>query len=440
MNRLVYFLYRRWFSCRKRLARRLTSGGKVFLAMTFAACFFGLNPERSMFFQLFPLLIIIMLTDFLFSLGRKPRLKIRRKLPETCIAGQQLSYPLAITNLDQQKSAWIFISERQEQQAVSGDDFFSISTGSLVSRIKQWRHLFDKKPANHPVHRLPEIRAGASLEFTANLRPLRRGSLHFQGLKVFSACPFGLFKREINYPQQANLLVLPRLYPAPKLQFTGSRKYHQGGLSTAGKSGDSEEFISLREYAPGDPLKKIDWKATAKAGDTIVRQFRDEYFSRFGLLLDTFCPKDKAMIFEEAVCVAASLLAAHNPGENLLDTLFAGDKKCCVPTLDQGRADQLQMMKILASVQPCLADNFDNVTSMVREHLKLLSGLVVVLVSIDQDRAKFINFIAAAKIPYRIILICEDKEAEQARLKSLAVTARVALLEMDNIASDLITI
>jgi uncharacterized protein (DUF58 family) len=63
----------------------------------------------------------------------------------------------------------------------------------------------------------------------------------------------------------------------------------------ASNIGQSEEFVSLREYRRGDPPRHIHWRSWAKAGKPIVKEFEDEFFVRHALVLDTFTPRRSAM-------------------------------------------------------------------------------------------------------------------------------------------------
>src|SRR5690606_34015254 len=102
--------------------------------------------------------------------------------------------------------------------------------------------------------------------------------------------PFGVFRslRKLALPQ--SLLILAKRYPIPPFELPGTTKYQQGGVSMASSVGESEEFVSLREYRPGDPLRHIHWKSYAKIGKPIVKEFQDEFFVRHALILDTFSP------------------------------------------------------------------------------------------------------------------------------------------------------
>ena len=80
--------------------------------------------------------------------------------------------------------------------------------------------------------------------------------------------------------------------------------------------------MSLRDYRPGDPLRRVHWRSYAKTGEPVVKEFQDEYFTRHALILDTFAVPGGDEAFEEAVSVAASFACTLLTQESLLDLLF----------------------------------------------------------------------------------------------------------------------
>ena len=119
-------------------------------------------------------------------------------------------------------------------------------------------------------------------------RALKRGTAHSDGLTVARADPLGLLKAHLRVPHRSNFIVLPRRYTLPTLALPGSRRYQPGGVALASSVGDSEEFVGLRDYRPGDPLQRIHWKSFARTARPIVKEYQDEYFERHALVLDTF--------------------------------------------------------------------------------------------------------------------------------------------------------
>src|SRR3977135_4628046 len=85
---------------------------------------------------------------------------------------------------------------------------------------------------------------------------------------------------------------------------TRSRRLQPGGVAFAGRVGDAEEFMSLRDYRSGDTPRRIHWKAWARTGRLVIKEYQDEFFVRHALLLDTF-PSGATATLEAAESLAA---------------------------------------------------------------------------------------------------------------------------------------
>lgn len=98
-----------------------------------------------------------------------------------------------------------------------------------------------------------------------------RGERRFGPVVVTARDVLGLFERDIECPVTDRVLVFPRIY---RLSQWGRR--HLLKLEELGRSQERSEFEELREYDPGDPLRDIHWKTTAKRDDLVVKEFAAE--------------------------------------------------------------------------------------------------------------------------------------------------------------------
>jgi uncharacterized protein (DUF58 family) len=201
------------------------------------------------------------------------------------------------------------------------------------------------------------------------------------------------------------VIALPQRYRLPALALPGRRRFQQGGVALATSVGDSEEFIGLREYRPGDPLQKIDWKSTARTGTPIVKEYQDEFYERHALILDTSSARGEDACFEEAVAVAASFVYAIDTRECLLDLLFVGGE---VRTYTAGRG-QMQiehMLEVLAGVAPSPPREFERLARAVLGQRGALSSCIAVLLAWDAARRTFVEALARSGLEVRALLVC----------------------------------
>lgn len=222
------------------------------------------------------------------------------------------------------------------------------------------------------------------------ITPTRRGVLRFEAVTVACPDPFGIFRSLVDVPGSASVLILPRRYSLPAFALPGTPRHQPGGVTLASSIGESEEFISLREYRPGDPMRHIHWRSWARVGKPIVKEFQDEFFVRHALVLDTFAGAERLEDFEEAVSVAASFACTLQTQESLLDLLFVGPQAYCF-TAGRAVAHREQILEVLAAVEARQEANFTKLTRLVVEHLPSVTGCICILLGWDEPRREFIR-------------------------------------------------
>jgi uncharacterized protein (DUF58 family) len=263
-----------------------------------------------------------------------------------------------------------------------------------------------KQIAESQSSRIEVVKAGRNVEVPMTLRAARRGHLHLRGFVFSVTDPFGFCRSYSRWESTQTMLILPRRYILPPINLGGASEYHPGGVSLASSVGESEEFMSVREYRRGDPLRHIHWKSTSKTGKLIVKEFQNEYFVRQALVLDTFMDTPSSVAFEEAVSVAASFALALNTQDSLLDLLFVGTEAICVTT-GHGVAQVEHMLEILASVQPCTTHSFSELEGIVMRQIARVSGCVSIFLKWDKAREELVEQMSILGIPQLVIVLKE---------------------------------
>jgi uncharacterized protein (DUF58 family) len=195
----------------------------------------------------------------------------------------------------------------------------------------------------------------------------------------------------------------------PAFELPGTMKYQLGGVSLASSVGESEEFVALREYRPGDPLRRMHWKSFAKLGKPIVKEHQEEFFVRHALVLDTFGGPGESELFEEAVSVAASLAFTIRNQDSLLDLMFAGPRAYCFTT-GRGVGHIEQILEVLASVQASRENNFSSLEHLVVTHAAELSGCVCIFLSWDLERQRLVTALLSRHVPLRVFVVTPTQE------------------------------
>ena len=119
------------------------------------------------------------------------------------------------------------------------------------------------------------------------LRPTRRGERRSDLVTVRSLGPMRLAGRQVSHAAPWAVQVLPGFPSRKHLPSRLARLRELDGRTALMVRGQGTEFDSLREYVIGDDVRSIDWRATARASDVMVRTWRPERDRRVLLVLDT---------------------------------------------------------------------------------------------------------------------------------------------------------
>ncbi len=399
------------------LFRRFTRPGLLALALTAALVGVGVDTNLAVAYQLATLLASALAISFAWTFVRRPIFKSERVLPRFGTAGSPLHYRVTVTNPTRDPQAGLTIMEdlgdpRPTRAQFLGNPEPGEKKRNLFDRtfaFYRWMWLLEQnKLAKSDERALPTLAPGGSVDLTLQLVPRKRGVLRFDGLTVAFPDPFGFFRSFRQVPLRQSLLILPRRHYVPELAMPGSMQYQQGGVALASHVGQSEEFVALRDYRRGDPLKNIHWKSVSKTGRLIVKEFQDEFFVRHALILDTFALTPRQDVFEEAVSVAASFACTVRTQESLLDLMFVGPQAFCF-TIGRGVGHTEQMLEILASVQPCTSQPFESLETLVLHRLAADSGANCDFIAWDQRRRDFVERIRVLGIPLLVLVITEPK-------------------------------
>jgi uncharacterized protein (DUF58 family) len=121
--------------------------------------------------------------------------------------------------------------------------------------------------------------------YVARTSLIQRGRFALGPTTILSSDPFGVFYASRHFPAEEALVVLPTIYPIEA--FPAAPGILPGGRVVRRKSWDvTPHAASVREYAPGDPLKSIHWPTTARRGKIMVKEFEQDPQAEVWLFLD----------------------------------------------------------------------------------------------------------------------------------------------------------
>ena len=146
-----------------------------------------------------------------------------------------------------------------------------------------WAPSARAEPRTHSV----DIGAGQRITLETQLRPIRRGDQESALVTARSVGPLGLAGRQGSHRVPWTIRILPPFLSRKHLPSRLARLRELDGMTPALIRGQGTEFDSLREYVVGDDVRSIDWRATARRADVVVRTWRPERDRRVVIVLDT---------------------------------------------------------------------------------------------------------------------------------------------------------
>ena len=176
-------------------------------------------------------------------------------------------------------------------------------------------------------------------------RPQGRGEIEFRGFVVYTRFPFGLFSKSLRIEAPERALVFPALEAVQAPPHLGATP--RAGDRPEGRGGAGAEVSGLRDYAPGDPVRRIHWPSSLRRNALVVREVRHQQQDEVEVQLRT-AGQSAGERFETAVCWAASEVVAF---------LAAGSRVALRTDAErlpahEGPAQRARLLAFLARVEP----------------------------------------------------------------------------------------
>ncbi len=426
MRRFTYRSLRIFSALDHWLRERLTPAGWLALGAAGAAAAAGLDTNQTVTYRAFTFLAALLVLSYVVSLFFRARLDAKRDLPRYATAGEPCTYRVTVANRGTGVLAGASLLERFRDPRPSFEAWKQTREPGEQRRnwwdrtvgYFRWRWQIERRlPRDVEPGELAPLGPGERQELKLAFTPRRRGRIELAGLTVGRPDPLGLVKGLSRVPLAAQLIALPRRYRLPEIALPGKRKFQPGGVSLAASIGDSEEFLALRDYRPGDPLQRVHWKSYARTGKPVVKDYQDEFFERHALVLDTGSLAGEDAAFEDAVALAASFVYTIDTHECLLDMLFVDNGASAVLpgvrayTAGRGQLQSQHMLEVLAAVAPSNPASFAELARAVVARRDSVSSVILILLGWDEERRKLASAMQASGAELRGLLVCDRAAA-----------------------------
>jgi uncharacterized protein (DUF58 family) len=295
-------------------------------------------------------------------------------------------------------------------------------TGVVRARNRGWFPAFDLMAGifagPKPVEQLDGdtvlryLPRGETASLPVRLICRERGVYSLPGVHVHSTFPMNFMRFGGAAAATTTLTVVPQFHSLEDFDLPLSHRYQTGGVHHVSGLGHSPEYLGNRDYIPGEPVKRLDFKAWARIGRPVVREYQDEYYCRVALILDTFVPRKLRLrrkpdpSFEAAISLMASVAETINFDDYAVD-LFAAGPEMYIFRTPGGPTRLDAVLEILAGVDVCRRNPFEQLSPALGQNLESISTVVCILLDWDGTRANFVQRIMEAGCAIKVLVVRE---------------------------------
>ena len=347
--------------------------------------FFAIFTLNSPAVPVFLFLLSVLAVDLLIGLIFRPRLSVERFIPPRVRCGIAFGVTYRIRNRRRLPAADLLLDPNIELPE--------------LRRVAGFRYC--------------AVPARGEQTFNMELKPFRRGVFGIPQGIAESSFPFNLFKHSVLFGRRESLIVHPVARTLNNLFPRDGGVLPHMSMHSIPRPGDSMDFYGCRAYRPGDPPRRIHWRATARYRIPIIKEYQQEHVSHAAILLDTFIPRTRAVTrtlrglfslsetllnartdggFEAAVSLAASIAETLTAMTYHVDMLALGDRVVRFPSDGRPDRDCVPLLDELALAAPSSRDAFAGRQSENIAAEALESGTVfLILLRWDDPARKFLG-------------------------------------------------
>jgi uncharacterized protein (DUF58 family) len=309
-----------------------------------------------------------------------------------------------------------FGAERTLEQTRSNDGVTVDVTLRIQNESLETVHLFIEETAqagmkivDGELSRWATLRSGESAElkyaFTAG-----RGDFSWNSVRVVVSDPLGLVETEMSLPASASIQIRPQIKKFKSILFRPRSTLHSPGSIPARLGGSGTDFFGVREYHPGDSLRWLDWRLTARhPRKFFTKEFEQEEIAEIGLILDsrqaTELRINEKSLFELSVGATASLAEMFlHQGHRVSLLVFGGKMLNVFPGYGKQQLHRILGCLSKASVKP--EERMSVPLDFIPIRMFPSHALIIIISSlISLDRSLFRRLRAAG---YQVLLISPD--------------------------------
>jgi uncharacterized protein (DUF58 family) len=258
--------------------------GLIFAGVTGFVVLAAINSQSNLLFICFGVMLGCLFLSIFISGTMLRRLEIKRIVVDHAAAGDRVDVHYQITN---RKRFW---------------PSFAIT----ITEVDR-NNAFVQAPLGYCMH----VSARKTQTVMAHMIPRRRGILELHEIRLSCAFPFGFVNRIQYLEHTQKIVVYPRMGKLQRQVLQRAREAATLGTMNSATRGGHDEFYGLREYRPGDPMRSIHWRRTARTGQMVIRELTSNVTPQIIVVLDLHGSEqiaDRTARAERGIELAASII------------------------------------------------------------------------------------------------------------------------------------
>lgn len=273
---------------------------------------------------------------------------------------------------------------------------------------------------------IPRLGPGERGKLPLLVQVQRRGIYQLPDLRPHSTFPFNLMRSGSLRVPLSPVLVVPNFHRIRDVVVPVGLRYQPGGIALSSHVGESPEYIGNREYVPGEPARRLDFRSWARLAKPVVREYQEEYYCRIALILDTHIParrqpSDGFRQLEAAISLAASIADGLSTSEHVID-IFAAGPELYVFRAGRNVAHFDNVLEILASVDWSPRNPFESIGPAISDELTSITTTVLVLLDWDESREKLTREAVEAGCEIKLILVRDTPPTRPLPTEAMDIT------------------
>jgi uncharacterized protein (DUF58 family) len=201
--------------------------------------------------------------------------------------------------------------------------------------------------------KLGSLRGDQAMELDYSFRA-PRGVFQWETVRAVASDPFGLFPRALSLPAASETVLRPRVRKFRPFSLHPERTVRSPGSVLGGRAGTGTDFWGVREYQPGDQMRRLDWRRSARhPGRLYTREHEQEDIADVGLVLDVRAQANlrsgRRELAECSIDAAASLAEMFLRGGNRVGMIVIGTAMTVVYP-GYGKVQLYRVLRALAEI------------------------------------------------------------------------------------------